>query len=296
MRVTDRLVQNSYLSNLNSIKSDINTLAEQMTSQSTINRPSDNSLGTSRLLSLNSQASDIETYLSNISNSIGFVDSTISSLEGIQSQITNALTDLTSVMNGTLAEDDYATYAENLQTYLDAIVDYANSKYDDRYLFGGTDYSQDPYSYDGTQYVQNTTDTSGEITVKISSSMSQQINITGDEVFGTIDGTDIFNQLQSIIDDLNNGILPDSSDIESIEDFNDSVTDLISSAGNISVRLEDTQTMLEAQQIDVEELISDISDIDMTQAAVDYESLSYALEVTYQVSSMILPQSLLDYL
>ena len=298
MRITDRLLQNSYLYNLGTNKNSMTKIQEQLTTQSKINRPSDSPLGTNRLLRLNNEMQDISTYLDNVTNSYATVDSTINAMNGIQKNIQSTLVNLTAVNDATVGTD-LDSFADQLQVYLDSIVEFANTKFNGKYLFGGTDNSQQPYGKNlvpPPDYMQNTVDTSGEQKVKISSSISQKINITGDELFGTIDGTDLFNRLSDIITNLRNGNKPTAAEVQEIETFNKQVLDKLSVAGNIKNRLTDTEELLKTQQLNVEELISKEKDVDMARAIVDYENQQYNLDVTYKVSSMILPKSLLDYL
>lgn len=298
MRVTDRLLQNSYLYNLGINKTAMTKTQEQMTTQSKINRPSDSPLGTNRLLRLNNEMQDISTHMNNVTNSYATVDATINSMEGIQNNLQDVLVNLTSVNNATV-EGDLDSFADQLQVYLDSIVEFANSNFNGKYLFGGTDNSQQPYGKNGAPppaYIQNTADTSGVQKVKISANISQKINISGDELFGTIDGTDMFNKLNDIIANLRIGIKPPASEVKDMENFNSKVLNKLSVAGNIKNRLTDTEELLKTQKLNVEELISKEKDVDMARAIVDYENQQFNLDVTYKVSSMILPKSLLDYL
>ena len=298
MRVTDRLLQNSYLYNLNTNKTTMTKTQEQLTTQSKINRPSDSPLGTNRLLRLNNERQDISTYLDNVTNSFANVDATINSMDGIQTRLQSVLVNLTSVNNATI-DGDLNSFADQLQVSLDAIVEFANTQFNGKYLFSGTDNSQIPYGKNGTpppEYIQNTTDVSGEQKVKISANISQKINITGSELFGTIDGTDIFNKLNDIIVNLRTGVKPTSAEVKEMEDFQSKMLNKLSVAGNIKNRLTDTEELLKTQQMNVEALISKERDVDMARAIVDYENQQFNLDLTYRVSSMILPKSLLDYL
>ena len=276
----------------------MNKSQEQLTTQSKINKPSDSPLGTNRLLRLNTQQQDISTYLDNVTNSFAHVDATISSLEGMVNQFQSVLLNLTSV-NNALIVNELDTFADDLQVSLDAIMEFANSQFNGRYIFGGTDNSQIPYGLNGTpppDYTQISSDTTGEIKIKISANITQKINLTGDEVFGTIDGTDIFNSLKSIIDNLRSGIKPTPTEVKVIEDFNQKVLNKLSIAGNIKGRLVDTEELLQQQKLNIEELISKEKDVDMARAIIDFENQQFNLDLTYKVSSMILPKSLLDFL
>jgi flagellin-like hook-associated protein FlgL len=70
----------------------------------------------------------------------------------------------------------------------------------------------------------------------------------------------------------------------------------MSEAGNIQNRLEDTQNMLQSQDLETRELLSKEKDVDMAAALIQLQNEQYSLELSYKVSSMILPMSLLDYL
>ena len=297
MRVTDRLLQNGYLANLNNNKVSMTKTQEQLTTQSKVNKPSDSPLSTNRLLRLNSQASDISTYIDNIESSFGFIDATVNALDGVQNNVQRVMVDLTTINNAAI-DSELSTFADQLQVYLDSMFEYSNSEFNGKYLFGGTDSSQAPYTKAGSPvtYTQSTADTSGVAKIKISDNISQKINITGNEVFGAIDGTDIFNRVQDIIDDLRNGIKPSDADVTAIESFNAKVIDRMSAAGNLRNRLENTKDLLDQQELNVQKLISSEKDVDMAKAIIDYENQQFNLDLTYKVSSMILPKSLLDYL
>jgi flagellin-like hook-associated protein FlgL len=70
---------------------------------------------------------------------------------------------------------------------LKIMLETANSKSDSKYIFGGTDYSDKPYgiSSDNQSY-QTNTNTGGKINVKFSQSVTQSINMSGQDLFGTI--------------------------------------------------------------------------------------------------------------
>lgn len=108
--------------------------------------------------------------------------------------------------------------------------------------------------------------------------------------------TDIFNTLISVRDNLNNGIKPNENQVKVLKDFNNLITDKLSEVGNISNKLSDTKELLESQQLQTERLMSEEKDVDVAEAIVDLQTQQFNLDLTYKVSAMILPKSLLDYL
>lgn len=187
MRVSDLLMNNSYLNNISSSKSKMETLSQKIANQSKILRPSDSPIGTSKILRLNNKMSAADLYMKNIQNSFGFVNSTIRSMETMEGEITGLLTTLTEA-NNAINSENLSSYADKLDNVLDNLLTAANSSYDGKYLFGGTSFSSTPYSItsDRSAVVNNSENLSGHSNVNIGHGVNQKVNITGAELFGTI--------------------------------------------------------------------------------------------------------------
>lgn len=404
----------SFLNNLQRTQQKVANYQKQITTQSKINKPSDSPTGNARIMRLGGKVTTLGTYSNNIDNSLSLVNSTISALDGIQSEIQKVRSDLTS-MSSAVEDGNLELYAQNIDTYLSALLDFANTQTDGQYLFGGTS-GQKPFGFNasGTAIEVKSSDISGEHKVKISDLIKQTVNIPGDELFlsitsqnGNLDSTsavgstnsgsttifdadgneytlnltytktaansysldysvvdststtvynnsaalvfdsttgelasidgsdpamfsinvpankldfridvtnmketsssaslsikqnqkaDIFNTLLSIRDKLNNGERPNENQIAIIESFDSHLLNKMSKAGSIQNRLEDTQAMLENQSLTTQTLLSKESDVDIAEATVYLQNEEYNLQLSYQLSSMILPKSLLDYL
>jgi len=107
---------------------------------------------------------------------------------------------------------------------------------------------------------------------------------------------DIFNTLIAIRDGLKEGKKPTAEQIKMVNDFNQHVLDKLSKAGGISNKLDSTEAVLENRELEVTDLLSAEKDVDMGKALIDLQTKQYTLDLTYKISSMILPKSLMDYL
>ena len=67
MRVPDSLLQNNYMSNLYKTRTELAKIQTHLTTQSKVNKPSDNPLSNSRIMRMQDQMSSISTYKSNVS-------------------------------------------------------------------------------------------------------------------------------------------------------------------------------------------------------------------------------------
>lgn len=415
MRVSDLLMNNSYLNNISSTKSKMASLSQKIANQSNILKPSDSPIGTSKILRLSSKISSTDLHINNIQNSFGFVNETIRSMESIEGEISSLLVTLTEA-NNAINSDNLASYADQLDKVLDNILTAANSSYDGKYLFGGTSFSTKPFSLtsDRSAVINNSDDLSGISKVNIGNGVNQKVNITGSELFGTIikqsgafdinaaagdvqnvstqisdaygnkfdlnlsyekitddeykltynivDGgattvkTDsfdlkfdsytgnilsvegkqqtgieisssthkinfsldfnslkidstpsslslsanqemnIFNTIIKVRDQLRNGLEPDAADVNSIKDFHSRLLNKMSDAGSIYNTLENTKSLLESQRVEIESMLSSEKDLDMAKAIIDMQNYEYLLQVSYKMSAMILPKSLLDFI
>jgi flagellar hook-associated protein 3 FlgL len=298
MRITDRILQANFLNNLSNIRSQLSEKQEKLSTGKNINRPSDDPLGTARLLRLNSEIENITTYNNSIDEGMAFVNTTTSALEGIQNESSRLLTYLTSARDAT---KDVKDFAPKVQAAIDNILSYANIKYGGKYIFGGTDHTKAPYGLDATSsfYEEKTAHLDGIQKIRVSSSSTMQVNIPGRDVFGQVGnppGTDIFNSLIDIRDRLAAGQAPTNADMETINNFNDNVLSELTVAGNTYNRLSDAKTLLESQRQDVETLMGKVQEVDVARAIVDMKDLQSSMDRTLQISSYVLPKSLLDYL
>ena len=186
MRISDLMISENYLGNTNRIKDRISVLNRQILSGNKIERPSDSPVGTSRLFRISDQLGQMESYQKNIQNSMSFLNETTFAMESMQTEVLDLISKITETQNP-INSGNLDLYADMIDNSLKLMLDFANSKSDGKYIFGGTDYSNKPYglSSDNQSYQVNS-DTSGKINVKFSQSVVQSINLPGLELFGTV--------------------------------------------------------------------------------------------------------------
>lgn len=216
MRITDSMMSNNFINSLTQTKSRIDKLSVQIATQSKIQKPSDSPSGTIKINRLNSQISQSDMYTNNIQNGLSFIDNSIMSMERIQTETSQNITRLTELENATNG-GNFTSYADAIDLSLKAIMDAANSQYDGKYIFGGTDYSTAPFGMttDGNAVEIKANDISGKQEIKIAPNISQKLNMSGTEVFATIvkgsgnlnkDGAvgDVTNKQTKVYDSLGN--------------------------------------------------------------------------------------------
>ncbi len=298
MRVTSQSIQNIFLNNLTDVRKRLQEKQTQIALGKKVTKPSDNPFSATRLLRLNSQIENIDTYLDNINNGKSHVNITISVMEKVQEQVQNVIADLSNSLDATENKKDYAA---KVDLALENLLSLANYRYNGKYIFGGTNQEEKPYGWDSTNSFieEKTTSLDKYQKIKISDSVTQIINEPGRDLFGTVGnppGTDVFNLLISIRDKLNNGQDVDTSDLEALDKINTHMIGEVTKMGTYSKRMENSQTLLENLRLDVETLMSKEQEVDVPRAMMDMENYQASLERTLKISSKILPKSILDYI
>ena len=297
MRISDSMLQSNFLRNLNFSKAKMEELQTQIASNNKINRPSDSPSGAAKIMRFRTNITQTKDFVGNIDNSLAFIQESMRGLEYILDESTKILVDLAEIQNPS-NDGNLESYANQIDTSLNIILESANTEFNGQYIFGGTDDSKSPYGFtaDGSAVELKVGDVSGDRKVKISKNITQKINVDGSELFGDIDGTDVFNKLIDIRDNLRNGIKPTDADVKAIENFSSSVRDHLSDVGNVSNKLDDSKTILSNQILTLEGLISKESEVDLAASTIELQNYDYSLQLSYKMSSMFLTRSLLDYI
>lgn len=305
MRVSDSILSDNYLRSLNRNKEQVSELQAEISSGSKINKPSDSPSGISRVLRLQEQLQGGDVFAKNISDSQAFMQTTSSVMEGMQSEMDKTLVLFTNANNPT-SKDNYDSYSKQIDQTLNTLMDLSNRDFNGKYLFGGTDFSAAPYGFNagntGVELKVSAAD--GQQTVRISKYMEQSVNIKGSDLFqnvpatggATAASTDIFNTLIRIRDSFKAGTYPADADVALVQQFQNNLTSQLSNAGDILNRLDSTQELLDNQQLEIKNLISKEKDVDVAEAVMNLQNSQYYLNVSYKMSAMILPKSLLDYM
>jgi flagellar hook-associated protein 3 FlgL len=297
MRISDSMLQSNFLSNLNNSKEKMQKLQTQVASNNKVNNPSDSPSGAAKIMRFNANISQTKDFIKNVDNSTAFLQESITSLEYILDETTKVLVNLTEVENPR-NDSNLNSFADQIDASLNIILESANTEFNGQFVFGGTDDSQSPYGYsdDNSAIELKVDDVSGERKVKISKNITQKLNVTGSDLFGNLDGTDIFNKLIEIRDNLRNGIKPTDEDVQTIEDFSTSVRNHLSEAGNVSNKLDASSEILSNQVLTLEDLVSKEREVDLASAMIDLQNYDYSLQLSYKMSSMFLAKSILDYI
>ncbi len=138
MRVTDSMMFQTFLNQLERIKQDYNRYSEQISSGRRINRPSDDPLDTTKLLSLQHELAKVAKYDSNITSAQQRLNSTDSQLNEVTLALTRTVQLAEQGASDTSYGDGRAGIAMEVRAIQNQMLSLASSQAFDRYIFAGT--------------------------------------------------------------------------------------------------------------------------------------------------------------
>lgn len=137
MRITNKIMQNNQLANINSTKESENTLSAQMSGKK-LSRPSDDPVVAIRSLRLRSSVTQIsQYYTSNIPDASSWLKTTQDALNDETEVITSMLAQYNKGVNQYLTSSDRSVILEQLKSLRDEVYTTGNADYAGRYIFTG---------------------------------------------------------------------------------------------------------------------------------------------------------------
>lgn len=305
MRVS---THNLYASNLNSLQSataDIARLNQMMATGKSILRPSDDPIGSVKVISSQRDVAATEQYLKNIgslSSSFGRAETYLSSMVEIESRMREITL---STRNGSLSAEDRAAYASELEELLEAFVGAVNAQDDaGNYIFSGNETGTVPIGQDASgNYIYQGDNNQREVQTSGSSWMTA--NVTAEQFIFSNGSADILNQTQDFIDVLKDpNLAPGAPGFDNVADammatLDDTLSSVSGAITDIGGKQKSLMLMEESHEEMIlfnQEVIGDTEGLDYAQATAEFNLKLTTLKITQQTFVQISQLTLFNQL
>lgn len=297
-RVTQGLIVQRTLDNLNRQLRRLSDTQEQMATGLRVNRPSDDPVDARRAISLRNEMAKNEQFLTNIEDSRSFMTES----EGMLQRVVDILMRVQELTiqggNDTNAQSQLDMIAIEVNQLLEATVVAANQKSDARSLFAGTRTLTDAYSITrvgGDITAVTYQGNAQSINVSASPGAPIAINVTGTDAFQS--SVDIFNMLIGIRDDLRAGNQASLRTTRLTELQGAQSQLLLAEArfGAVSNRLDRIEGTAQDLILELEEVLSDKIDADFAEVMTRFNVGSNALQAALNAAARVIQPSLLDF-
>lgn len=189
MRITNNMMVNATVRNLNSNLERLSKAQEQISSSSKISSPSDDPIIAGNDITYRSYLAQTEQYQNTIDSAQSWQDATDDALSQLSDIVTSLYEYVNQASSSTADMDTIQTYVETLQS---EAIDVLNTSYAGRYIFAGYDTGEAPYALE-------TTDIGTKVTYKgqylsVGSAMSTATDSTSISDFISTNASSIYDE------------------------------------------------------------------------------------------------------
>lgn len=289
-------IQNQ-LSYINSAVTKLSEAQTRTISGKRIIRASDDVSGTNRSLSLRTSISKTDQFADNISVSKPMLLTAENALADLVKAVRSIRDIAISAASPDVIGGSGQNYIAQLDNILNQILDLANTKHMDQYVFSGTATDTPAVTLDASGTYSYTGD-SGIRRVQILSWVSLPANIPGSTVFN-FDGsagpntTDLFTMVNQLKEAIASGDAKAvSAQLDNIDANLDNLLTCSARLGSWVARVDRAQDLLAETKMRLQEMISDTEDIDLAKAVTELKTYENIYQAALLISSRILNISL----
>lgn len=336
MRVTNKMLANSFLNDMRNNLQNLKTLQMQMTSGKEIKRPSDDPFKAARAMQLHTDINTNKQYKSNIKDTLNWLDTTDTALDQTGNVLQRVRELLINAGNAAYGSDERKAIKDEINEKMGELTQILNTNFDGKYIFGGSRGTTKPVSVEKDKSTNNNTivyfgrdgqpldPTSDEnelnmiktrLSVEISQGVAMEYNVPASEILeftnekgNTVNLVDVFKNITNHLDgkvEKAPGVLevdPSAAkeltegDLQAITETITNLLRIRSEVGAKQNRMEGALDKNTDENFNMTEILANTEDIDITEKTMEYATMQTVYMASLQTSARVLQPTLMDYL
>ena len=300
MRVTNRAMTNTYLSDVQKSLQSINKLNTQLNTGKQINKVSDNPYEAIKILNMQNEINDVERYNYNCDEITGWLDSTDDALDKI-GNISSEIKVLLTSISGSYGEDEIKAIKSEINEKVKQIGEALNTTYAGRFIFGGSNTDEAPVEIfenaDGIVELRLKAGANEDkLKAEISDGIGIDYNLTASQVTDNLKG---LNTINNILVELGNNPV----DKDRVQELNSELGDYMnhvlnnrSAIGARSNTVSNVKSSNDENILRLKGVYSDMQDVDWDEKYIELTSAQMVYNSSMQVGAKMIQPTLLDYL
>ncbi|GAB6065279.1 hypothetical protein JCM9492_03710 [Aquifex pyrophilus] len=296
MRVPDLIFYLFFQKENERVRESIEEKYREIITGKRIEKPSDDPVSFVKIQELKKEISSLSQFGRNrlfADTVLTYADTLLS---GIEDRLKSLYSSLLRASNGTLNPDELKAIGKEFEEALKVLLNVANEKIGESYLFSGASLNTKPFDENTLNYNGGNTD----FEVLVEENYRVKTFMRGDYVFGvtTSDPTinNIFKVIKSIADKLKGGNSPDQTDIENLKKSYDQIVKVRSEIGSVLKELRNVQEYQEERKDTLDKIKSDNEDADLAKSISDYERFRLTYDAVMKLFVNHRGLSILEYI
>ncbi|OES46050.1 flagellar hook-associated protein FlgL [Domibacillus iocasae] len=293
MRVTQTMLSANSLKNLQDSMLRMDKLNTQVSTQKKISKPSDDPVVAMKGIVYRRSLAEVEQFQRNFGEAYNWVENADSALDKAKLALDRVRELVVQTSNDTYDTEQRQAAKAEIEQLKEHLIEIANTKFGEKYLFNGTDTLDAPVSDTG---VPINPPNNEEVEIELSPGVYVQVNIPQSSAFsnGT---TDVFTVVQNVINELDSGTSTDlSALLTEIDDQISSNTTARAQIGARFNRIELMEARMAEQKVVASRIMSENEDVDFEQVVTELTVQETVHKAALSVASRIIQPTLMDYL
>jgi len=289
----------------------MDSIQERMNTGKNINRPSDDPVGLQKVFSLGTSIKESERYIQNIDDGLSRLDATSTILSQVEDLLNEIMDIATGSASSIVTSAERIAQAEQIELLLGELVSLANTKHQNKFIFGGTHTLSGTSALPLAFNIQYDSDgcisgvvANGNVNTLIYTTVlpgtRDSVNISGAAAFqpnGAGESGDIFDIVVTLRRNLlNNDIDAIKASSTDLDNAYMNVVEQNTIVGAKINKLEVAQDTLEAIKTNETGAKSQVEDSDYAALLIEYQTAEVLLNATLSATSSLLQNSLINFL
>ena len=291
MRVTQSMIASHSLRNISQSYGRISASLEQMSSGKKISKPSDDPVIAQRGMYYRANLNEITQYNRNLSEAFLWMDNSEAAMEQANSNLQRIRELVVQASSDTNTVEDRLAIAKEIDQLKADLVEVANTKVSERYMFNGTNVTEPPVAIDDAGNVTvNAADTAYLVEVSRGSQLKVNANLNA------LLGQGLFDTISEISAELTGNDTNLDALLADLDGHMSAFSAERSDLGARYNRLELLESRIQYQEDLAAKALSDNEDIDLEKIITDYSNQKAVHEAALTVGSNLIQRSLVDFL
>lgn len=322
MRITDRMLSDSFLNDMYVNLNNMKKIQEQRTSGKAFKRPSDDPFAVSRSMQIYGQISANEQYNSNIKDTINWLGTTDTALNQATKALDRVRELMVSVGDAAYGSEEHRAIKDEINEKISELSQIMNTSFDGKYIFGGTRGDKKPTEAEidasgNTQLKLTNKDDielkqiDEKLKVEISQGVIIEYNVSATEIFNfkhkytdnagneqveALDLKKLFEDITKHLDSKDDLGIVINEDLAKMDSAISNFLTVRSKVGTLQNRMESAESLNKEQNMNLTEILSHNEDVDVVEKSIEYATMLTVYMSALQTSAQILQPSLIDYL
>jgi flagellar hook-associated protein 3 FlgL len=270
---------------------------EQLTTGERFSRISDEPINAVKAMKLETMLKFNDKYVENAEEGINWLNVTDKALDDVVKTLRKLRDSAVKAANGTMTPDDRLKIKQEVDQLKEHLIDVANSRYGNAYIFNGAKTRIQPYknvdSTDPSAYVGEGGLSNEKLLRELGAGITIEVNVTGAEIgFGQI-----FADLQGFSNALENN---DTDTLETmmgtIDKHIESVLGARAQVGSRQTRLELTVDRFTSQEIAYADILNKTKGTDIAETIMKLKNEENVYRIALATGARIIQPTLMDFL